>query len=428
MKQNMQERSLSKFFEQLGISIAFRITDAMNDDSQDAGERLEAEFKAIASFSWAQGNNLAQQLVESIRGCSEERWCRGVTECLAIAAELNSEVIKREHPDHPDISDWCQTCQARAFLTVFTVRIGHGESVGEFAAWIREYFLELLAKGSQGHISNLWLDGIFTRDLAESREKISELLFAIGGEELIHEVSLVARKVRKELLGDPATRLVLGLIEGFAKITMGDASTGADLESIVQRACRRLRNLGLTLPGSSHEVSILTGKRTYSYEKLLIEASITDNLLKRVQSDPDCLMRDALDRKLSPWLLAAAGHDLLDQIDFLRADKRDVTKEVSLDAPLQNGGNNGDDEDERETLLDVLPSSSPDPAELAVSADTIERFMALLTPLEKEIVDLTLNGLNTSQLAKHYGRDFKWAEARLKAIGSKLIASRQREE
>ncbi|MCR4689896.1 MAG: RNA polymerase sporulation sigma factor SigH [Lachnospiraceae bacterium] len=87
--------------------------------------------------------------------------------------------------------------------------------------------------------------------------------------------------------------------------------------------------------------------------------------------------------------------------------------------------NEGTGEDSQQDLLSVLEASdSLDPEKLMIDRENVARIYEViqeqLSPMEKQVLDLKLTGMNYTQIAKVLGRDAKSTDNALSRIKNKL--------
>lgn len=98
---------------------------------------------------------------------------------------------------------------------------------------------------------------------------------------------------------------------------------------------------------------------------------------------------------------------------YYRTEGRDVRREVLPSVPQGEG-------DQLSNLL----STDPTPSEAAALAETVELFMRDLTDREREILELTLQGMTVPEVSDRTGRTERTVRRNLAAIRERLESIR----
>lgn len=87
-------------------------------------------------------------------------------------------------------------------------------------------------------------------------------------------------------------------------------------------------------------------------------------------------------------LVAITLHKLQQHVDYHSAQKRTVTREENFAS-----------EESRAALQAQLPAREPSPADAAALSDELERALGTLTPRERRIIELRLQGFKVEEIA-----------------------------
>jgi RNA polymerase sigma-70 factor (ECF subfamily) len=107
----------------------------------------------------------------------------------------------------------------------------------------------------------------------------------------------------------------------------------------------------------------------------------------------------------------------LNREKYLRRDRRDVRREVSLDFALEQAG------EIREAL-----ARDPTPAEAALLAETLERLMRDLDGHDRTILTLSLQGYTSAEISDQIGRSRRTVQRVLERVKYQLTRMQAEEE
>jgi RNA polymerase sigma-70 factor (ECF subfamily) len=96
------------------------------------------------------------------------------------------------------------------------------------------------------------------------------------------------------------------------------------------------------------------------------------------------------------------------QLAYFRADRRDLRREVGLQTPVRP-----DDEPQ-------FFAPDPSPSEALVLIELVSRLMQALTPADREIVTLYLQGHTTAEISEQVGRTMRSVRRALERAKAKL--------
>jgi len=131
--------------------------------------------------------------------------------------------------------------------------------------------------------------------------------------------------------------------------------------------------------------------------KIDVSGVVQQTLLEAHQKMPNCAASGS--DQLAAWLRQILAHNLADEIRRVKAEKRDVRRERSLNAALQQSS------DRVESWLTAQQSSPSLAARRQEQAVRLSAALAKLPPAQQEAVVLRhFHGWPLAQIAHHLGR------------------------
>jgi hypothetical protein len=304
---------------------------AQGNNATTAGGQLEDLIESLPKTLWLK--KLAQDIAAKFNALSDEQWGRGFLGFCSQWADGISKYYVAQGIEDPLKN------RALEEKVGYIAKQGFGRDNPDiFMQDIRTGCKMVLDQFSQSQISDKEIsstvDGLFTQDVEKNINLLNLIFSLAGGESLVEIVEETAVTINKQMDSQMALIAAIEMIETQHKWVESKTEVGFHQfwTSIKPRLVSAVDKHMLELPGTR----LISEVGPYPEEMLFLQESVFEELLKRMNNDPFAVFQDAMEGRLHNSLVISIIHDIRDRIKYLRAGKRDIKSEETVDREKRN--------------------------------------------------------------------------------------------
>jgi len=394
LEQQFAELKLSPDMAALLISMACRLPQAMSNVQQP---QIEKALQAI--FSTPELQRLARYALRRLQRFTPQQWDDMVTDFIEHSVLMTRNILLTAGSE-----DIFAGLTSEQQTSTYLSKLGWEGPRENFVKFFQEQFVSGYAKLASGEeLDPSLIQGLFTTELEHTNSLFQLIMLTMGGSELMETIDDLIADVEWTLLKSAEWVVALCLMEMNYKLAGESLELNNALAELRNKHTWWLRNrVSLMLPGPHEEIN---GRTYWSEELSLAEITVYRVLLNRVIRDPVTVFFDAWKGNLGAYLKKAIKNDILQEIDYRTAQKRNVRKEDSMNAPSTSHDEKQEDGPGSEDTLISPEPGAPAELEMREAYDTI---MDGLSMEERKALELIIEGYNQKEVAEQLGHVPSW--------------------
>jgi DNA-binding CsgD family transcriptional regulator len=396
------------------ISFLFRYSDFIGElDREPSAQTAETLDKMLAEvFIIPEIQEHLKITLDYVSSCSTREWEKGIRKLIRIISDLLSDLwIEKEGQDpFADMS-------MQDIIDYLLCESGWKGSFKELVVISKTKIIEILQRIvlDKPEEPNKWaaetIKGAFSDDPENATKIIRLSLLTWGGEKLLQEVDDAVKIVIEKLHSSSEfeTAVLLGEKRCGWGGSESDTSFQKTWEDMRQNIKKRIIGKDLSIPGP-HLVDE-RNKIIWDVEEAVAMETIYYELSNRVAQNPLKLITDAWRGSLKASIVLAAENDLLDEIKYDTAAKRDIRKSDFLS--------------DNKVAQDSVLLNEPQFYSENLSDIDNRVLMNSLNEVEKEIVNLMAKGYGGKDIAVKFAMSPSWVSKKKEIIKAKLKTFRK---
>jgi hypothetical protein len=359
---------------------------------------LEETLKRL--FASPEAKLVARRMLKRVGELTEREWTRAVDILLEQGVLATRDLLHAA--GRPDPFEGLAPIGA---INLYMRTLGWEGTRAGFRGLVKENALsalEQLARGKDIYFS--LMQGLFTDELERTNAVVQLILQAVDSQEFMDELAELIDGIERRLLRSPEWVMALCLMERRRNMG-GTAEMNEALETLREKhrgwlwACQS----ELRIPGRHIDIY---GRDDLSQELSLAQQTVYTVLLKRAIEDPLGLLEDAWRGGLPFYLEQAIKNDIMQEIKWMKAGKRDSTHDVPLEAPLKKMK---PDNQGIITPEDTVGDPSVDVEGEITGAEGVECLLRELSPVERQVIEmLVVEGHAQTTVAKKLDHGPSW--------------------